>query len=127
MLLYHYSNEDLTIIDPKHFGSSHTPFSEIPRSYYYVNPDYKEKFFLGARFRYTVNVKVSKIYDAYLDELRIFSGLPIERNLNKLLTIDDVLRELKKRGYTGFLFRTESNHDVVALFYAVKPIAKETL
>lgn len=117
MLLYHYSNEDLELIEPKHFGSSHTPHSEIPRSYYYVNPDYREKFFLGARFRYTVGIGHHRIYDCLFDDKGLFSRY----------SGDDLLIRLKKLGYIGFRFKLPNNHEVVCLFNAQRPIKKESL
>jgi hypothetical protein len=117
MLLYHYSNVDLDTIDPKKFGSSHTPHSETPRSYYYVDKSHREKFFRGARYRYTVNLQNTLIYDVHFDKFGWFSKLNEERLIKKLV----------EHGYQGFSFKDHTGAIIIALLYAQKPIKKEVL
>jgi hypothetical protein len=109
MKLYHYSNESITEIDPLKFGSSHTPYSICKRSYFYVNPDYKEKFFLGARFRYIVDIDESKVFHTNFG----ISG--------------EYLLELKKKGFIGVSYFLPNGEKIIALFHSQKVIKKEVL
>jgi hypothetical protein len=120
MLLYHYSNEEnLTEIDPaKCFSNSHTPCdsSEL-RSYYYPDKVYREKFFLGSKYRYTVKTGSDKIYDLSTDFKGIYG----------FHTIDQIIQLLKKRGYVGLRFLHPSGHAIYCLFYSEKVIRTEVL
>jgi len=124
MKLYHYSNEDFEIVSPKFFGTNQHSFgaardSEVPRSYFYLNKDDREKFFRGAKYRYTVGVNQNEIYDLQFDELNLFN--------KRSYTLDDILKELKKRKFIGFRFSNSETREVVALFYPQKIIEKEIL
>lgn len=120
--LYHYSNEDFEIVSPKFFGAnqhtSTTRDSEVPRSYFYLNENDREKFFRGAKYRYTVGIDGTKIYDLTFDEL----GLT-----QRFGNYDELFRELKKRGYIGVRFLQIENREAVALFYPQKILSKEVL
>lgn len=122
MKLYHYSNKDLTVIDPDKFGSSHTPYSEVKRSYYYVNKEYREKFFLGSKYRYIIELEDSSYVSCLLYNLFIDPLL-----LSNKLTIDDIISYLKHNNYDGFSFINSSGHIIVCLFYPQKIINKEEL
>jgi hypothetical protein len=120
MYLYHYSNEpDLTSIDPLKFGSnSHTPCdSSEPRSYFYPNKEYREKFFLSSKYRYTVKTGSDKIYDLATD----FKGL------YGFHTVDQIIIHLKSKGFIGLKFLHPSGHEIYCLFYSEKVIRKEVL
>jgi len=125
MLLYHYSNEDIKngFIKPELFGSNaHTPKQTgVNRSYYYIDPDYREKFFLGARYRYIIEIKdilEAYIYDLSTDDLNIIEGGCIADNLIKLR--DNL-------GYIGVKYKSHTGNEIVALFYKMKYIKKEVL
>jgi hypothetical protein len=120
MLLYHYSNEDnLKTIDPDKFcANSHTPVnSEQPRSYYYLNKTDREKFFLGAKYRYTIVTPNNRIYDCLFDVNGLFARYDL----------DTIISLLKKKGFIGLRFRQISGRDAIALFYSQKIIQKEVL
>jgi len=123
MKLYHYSNEEFEIVSPKFFGANSHSFnarndSEIPRSYFYLNKNDREKFFIGAKYRYTVGVDENKIYDLIFDELNL---------LSRPGTIDVILIELKKRKFIGVRFPHTETREIVALFYPQKIIEREKL
>lgn len=120
MKLYHYSNEkDLAVIDPVKFGyNSHTPCDgSEPRAYYYPDKEYREKFFLGARYRYTVKTGSDAIYNLAYDFLGLYGTC----------SIDELIRRLKRKHYVGLYFLHPSGHKIICLFYSQKIIEKEVL
>ena len=119
MKLYHYSNEDLTVIDPLKFGNnSHTPKDSIePRAYYYLNKEYREKFFLGSKYRYTVVTHSDKIYDLSTDYRGLFG----------LHSIDEIINILKRSVFIGLKFTHPCGIDIVCLFHLQKVVKKEVL
>lgn len=118
LLLYHYSDKDLTVISPLYHGThNHTPSVSLPCSYYYPSIEYREKFFSGARFRYHVLVDDNKLYDVSKDYLGLFIH-------NDFITCYDFLI---KAGLVGIRFRQNDDQEVIGLFVDAIPIQKESL
>jgi len=71
--LYHYSRPDVDtlVLDPKHGAQSYSRndyiVSDVPRVFFYVDPDDKERFFASANM-FTVDVPANRVYDLTADE-----------------------------------------------------------
>jgi hypothetical protein len=73
MKLYHFSQNDFDVINPKFFGynsfsKNETKFS-LPRIFCYDTAKPQEKCFAFARFRYSLKIAENKIYNLDTDKL----------------------------------------------------------
>ena len=116
--LYHYSNEDLKILNPAFFGNNYYTRSSqrqsgVKRLYFYLRPDQKEAFFNGAQFCYIVNINEAKLYNLNEDKLKL-NDKP-----------EDIFWNVKKRGYKGLI--GSNGYPCAVLFYKTRPDKKVRL
>ena len=125
--LYHYTNhpEDSVVLDPKYFADRATrstfsrneyEISQVPRTFYYVDPKQRETFFGAWVPLFTTKVPASRIYDfkndpqGYKEKNRHpVYGLRKGEEWNTLL--EDIREDY------DVIFYSTNNFDVVALFH----------
>tara|TARA_Y100000034_G_C6832811_1_gene376084 strand:- start:622 stop:1053 length:432 start_codon:yes stop_codon:yes gene_type:complete len=138
MKLYHYSKQDAEelILDPKRFLTAHAPYSKreyrtshVPRTFYYLDPEQKEMWFMGGVPLYEGTYPDSKIYNL-IEDSEDFIGQTKKENYN-ILNHDLLLRKIsgwvyKNRElvrldtpYDGVYYKI-SGRDIVAMFVPLK-------
>jgi hypothetical protein len=121
VLMYHFAKIDQPsiVLNPDMFGSNSWTrgdirVSDMPRVFFYLNLDDKERFFLSHTL-YTTKVKVTDLYDIVADPLKIKAKLREENN--GVLNVDMLLRNAKERGFKGVYYKPYM--DVVNWFYPI--------
>ena len=119
--LYHYSNADIKkAISPKYYGAGYYTFNDTratstKRAFFYVEAR-AERFFVSARYLYTVSVLKSRLYDLRADKRDYIKD-------NQSIT--ELLSKIKQK-YTGVIYNA-GGIDIVNLFYPVKITSKKRL
>jgi hypothetical protein len=122
--LFHYSRPDVEslMLDPEFGAQSYSRndyiVSDVPRVFFYVDPNDKERYFYGANL-FTVDVPTNKVYDltadkeGYIEKVRHpIYGLRDREEWNTLL---ETIRE----DYDGVFYDT-GNLKIVTWFYPIE-------
>jgi hypothetical protein len=117
MKLYHYSDKELKVISPEHFGANSYSFNEkkssnIARSFFYLEPKPEQRL-KNCRYCYITNIPCSKLYDLREDK----EGLKVKYQGN----IDGLLAYIKNN-FLGCIYNVGFN--IVILFEDIRVIAK---
>jgi hypothetical protein len=124
MTLYHYTrpDEESLVLEPthpkSHYSRNEFETASTPRTFFYVDPRQKERFFYSANL-YRVDVPANRVYDlkndpeGYIDKVRHPTY-----GLRKGVEWDDLLESIRE-DYDGIFYST-SNFDVVAMFHPIE-------
>ena len=125
LTLYHYSraDSDKLILDPEHFLSGRNSFSkreheksQVPRTFFYLDPAQAEPIVKSGRNLYTVSVNPSDIYDLKSDPKGIITS---SRQPGAFFVDYNKVFNTIKREYKGAYYGTPS-FDVVAWFESIQ-------
>ncbi len=146
--LYHYADmgyhgqPDELVIDPSRFGGSSYSRNEkersnFPRSFFYLDPQQRERNVAQGKTLYTYDIPTSQLYDFRTDPMG-YDRVRSEENPNGLIGPDNPTKRLYKgegpgtwgelfeevsKNYDG-MFYSLHNFDVVVLF---KPVAAKRI
>jgi hypothetical protein len=112
LTLKHYSNNKLTVIEPKQFGKNYftkndAKLSKLPRSFFYVNNSEVEQTLKNSKYLHITTIDSSKLYN-----------LSENKDNLTLTNIDKVLRQLKRK-YLGIVY-TINNLQIANIFVPIK-------
>jgi len=121
MKLYHYSNKDLKVISPKYFGYNSYSFNEkkysnIPRSFFYLEPKIPEYHLKNSKYCYTVNIELAILYDLRIDKDNL--KVKYQGNINSLL-------QYIKDNFSGCIYNV--GFDIAILFNDMEVLKEEVL
>ena len=125
LTLYHYSraDSDRLILDPEHFLSGRNSFSkreyeksQVPRTFFYLDPAQAEPIVKSGRNLYTVSGNPSDIYDLKSDPEGIITS---SRQPGAFFVDYNKVFNTIKREYKGAYYGTPS-FDVVAWFESIQ-------
>ena len=121
MKLYHFSDKkNLKIISPNYFGkncytNNDKNISNVKRAFYYDSKKPQEWLLNDAKYRYTIIIDKSKIYDLSKDKSNLIA---------KYNDIDKILRVLKKE-YVGAKYN--NGFECYIIFKELKTISKKAV
>ena len=128
--LYHYTKhpQDSLVLDPKYFADRATrsafsrneyEISQVPRTFYYVDPKQRETFFAGGIPLFSTTVPANKIYDLKNDPkgYKEKNRHPVY-GLRKGAEWNTLLEDIRE-DYDGIFYST-NRFDVVAWFQPIE-------